>query len=142
MAEQIIRSACGGMEWYSARLHVATFVVLPNASIDAINFVGPLANIIQKAVGVDDKWHTLSLSWRIDKHNPFISISLSQIAKEDHAYCPGCNREMGLSNWYPSMIKRRKDGRSTGWGVCRNCKKRQEKDRHQRNRALAKSGKY
>lgn len=122
VADAIVQaSASVGATWHSARIHVNIFVVLPKFIYDATNVISTIADAVQIATGVNDKWLTVCLDWKVDKTNPRIEIELSQEAIEDFAYCSVCNREMAISAWHAYSLRNLTSGKTSGIGPCREC---------------------
>lgn len=62
---------------------------------DAQNVLDSVADAIQEAIGVDDKWYGVRrIDWAIAKINPRMYIGLGQTSLEDMFVCSSCGREL------------------------------------------------
>lgn len=53
-------------------------------TVDAINFLDAVADVLKKVIGVDDKWYSVkSIDWDLDKLNPRIIVKIYQPERRD-----------------------------------------------------------
>jgi hypothetical protein len=94
---------------------VSIFVQKTNHRGDAINVIDLVCDAIKDAVGLDDRWYSLSsVDWEIVKANPRIFISIGQDSDEDCQVCSHCGDIKALSAFNRNVHAR--------MGVTRICK--------------------
>lgn len=126
-----LRAASRG-SWHDAPVTLWLDVTFPKAGMDAINLLESVADAAKVAIGVDDRWFHARVRWSIDRDNPHVRIRLIQAATESVRYCPGCNATKPLASGFY-----RNGSKPDQPGVCKECKKSIERDRHARRRSAA-----
>jgi hypothetical protein len=118
--ESLARSIEAGTEgfeiaWVPAPLHIRVRVDRPDFRLDPVNFIDAICDAVSKGTGIDDRWFSVSLDWRMH-HAPRIHVEITQEHDEPHRPCVGCHRVMPTTEFYG-------DGKG-GWrSRCRPCEK-------------------
>lgn len=114
--------------FFQAKIWLDVTVFQPDHMGDALNYIDNIADAIQEAIGINDRWYAISnLNWHIDKNNPRIQIKIKQTAREHHAICKFCGRETPFS-YFPETVRKNlenqfKNGGKVNRRICNDCVK-------------------
>lgn len=106
------------IEFVTGKIWLDIFVQKPDAGAgDAINVLDLIADSIEDAVGINDKWFCIKgIDWEIKKENPMIYIEVGQGSHEPQHICSYCGIIQNVSNF-----TKQKRGYSR---MCCHCRKR------------------
>lgn len=105
-------------------------VAMPNHRGDALNCIDLVADAIEDATGLNDRWFEMdSLTWSIDRANPSLEVWIGQTSAVDLQACGGACGELLTLEHFGKGSNRL--GKTT---VCRACQAIQRR----RNKAKAK----
>lgn len=73
---------------------------------DAINVLDTVADAVQDAIGVNDRWFSVDgIDWTIVKEKPIIRITITQDITEHHDICGCCGRTLPASAFPERVCK-------------------------------------
>lgn len=114
-ADLAARLQATDVEWFQGKVWIDIYVEKPNHRGDAINVLDLVCDAVKDAIGVDDRWYSISrLDWSIVKENPRLIVGVRQGVIEDHQVCSHCGRALPLVGNFGS-------NRSTSTGRARVC---------------------
>ena len=58
------------------KIWVKILVRRPNMKGDPLNCLDLIADAVQRAIEVDDRWYSASIDWDVDKQNPGIRVTV------------------------------------------------------------------
>ncbi len=68
-----------GVKIYVNRVYLDIMIHKPRNTVDAINFLDAVADVLKTVIGVDDKWYGIkAIDWTLDKANPRIVVKIYQ----------------------------------------------------------------
>lgn len=75
-----------GVKLYTNRIYLDLMIHKPRNTVDAINFLDAVADVLKKVIGVDDKWYSVKcIDWTLSKDDPKIVVKLYQPERRHHA---------------------------------------------------------
>jgi hypothetical protein len=81
-----LTEALKNVKMYQNRVYLDLMIYKPRNTIDAINMLDAVADVLKTVIGVDDKWYGIkSIDWELDKLNPRIVLKLYQPIRRDYA---------------------------------------------------------
>ncbi len=93
LMQNIHEQLAGSGPWYQNKVWLDIFVTMPSRSSDAINVLELVADGVKTGIGVDDKWFSIRrLDWDINKHDPLVTVLVSQVDEWDGQVCSSCNK--------------------------------------------------
>ena len=103
-------------EFRHGRVVVGLLARKPDHRGDAINFVDLVADAIEDASGIDDRWYQCAgVDWQVVRHNAgSLEIVVGQPLLEERFLCSSCGVEQGRDGFHKNS--------STKHGVSRYCK--------------------
>lgn len=79
-----LTSGLKGVKIYTNRVYIDLMVYKSRNTVDAINFLDAVADVLKKVIGVDDKWFSVKgIDWAMDKTNPRIIVKIYQPERRD-----------------------------------------------------------
>ena len=93
-----IKSALKGRRVAHNRLWLDIFVDKPDHRGDAINVQSTVADAVQDATGLDDRWYSVRrIDWAVTKKEPRLMVGIGQDSEEDVCVCSHCGQVLPLS---------------------------------------------
>lgn len=102
---------------------------------DAINVLDVVADAVKKAIGIDDRWFSAEVRWRIVRSKPMLRVTVSQ-TRYDLRHCSACMKTLSVEN-FP---KDDRGPRGRAW-FCATCVAAIEEDARAIRRAKARARK-
>lgn len=105
--EAITAALAGPERWPQRITYLDILVEKPNHKGDALNLIDSIADAVKEAIGVDDRWFSISrLEWRIVKNNPMVYIGVGQDGDADQQVCSTCGAIKDLGDFPVSKTAR------------------------------------